>query len=104
MNPNAGIPLWIQITHRVLRFFWGLSLDVEFLILKIKRKQLLPPWMVYPQFERGAMGWRMGDGESYMMKWLRWFKKLRPLDKNSYHSNYPEPSTWQGFYKDWKNK
>lgn len=59
---------------------------------------LLPPWLTYPDIPQGAIGWRMGGGEAYLWTWSAWYSKLPPSDKHTYHTLYPEPNTWQGFY------
>lgn len=62
------------------------------------KKILLPPWLAYPEIERYSIGWRMGYGESYMMKWLEWYETLLSDEVASYQDLFPEPPTWKGFW------
>ncbi|MGC4896943.1 hypothetical protein [Micromonospora sp. DT31] len=36
--------------------------------------RVLPPWRAYPQIEPFRIGWRMGDGEWYLMVWWHWWE------------------------------
>ncbi|MEV0398199.1 hypothetical protein [Polymorphospora rubra] len=31
--------------------------------------RVLPPWRAYPEIERYSIGWRVGNGEWYLMVW-----------------------------------
>lgn len=59
---------------------------------------MLPPWLVYPDIPRYSIGWRMGDGESYMAEWSSWYGGLTPKGQGTYQTRYPEPEAWQGVY------
>ena len=37
---------------------------------------LLPPWLACPKIERYSIGWRMGYGEDYLIKWGEWYQTL----------------------------
>ena len=56
-----------------------------------------PPWAALPDLEFGTIGWRMGYGESYLMKWSGFLDEVDP----SYESRLaylkehaPAPHTW----------
>ena len=74
---------------------WTTPNDFQQIIESIKNTQepieQLPPWIKYPSIPCYSIGWRMGAGEHYMLKWFNWisdkdnnaridyFKKYRPL-------------------------
>lgn len=57
-----------------------------------------PPWVEFPLIPRGSVGWRMGIGEQYWIKFDRWWKSLRPEKREDYARENPEPEGWDGFY------
>ncbi len=64
----------------------------------LKDKKILPPpWLAYPEIERYSIGWRMGYGESYIMKWSTWLNTLSPDETAEYQKLFPEPVTWSGY-------
>lgn len=65
----------------------------------LKDKKILPPpWLAYPEIERYSIGWRMGYGESYIMKWSTWLNTLSPDETAEYQKLFPEPVTWSGYW------
>ncbi|MBR6770593.1 MAG: NADAR family protein [Lachnospiraceae bacterium] len=64
------------------------------------QKFLAPPWIAYPHFERYSLGWRMGEGEAYVMTWSEWYDSLNEKEQNEYQLLFPEPITWQGYWQD----
>jgi hypothetical protein len=58
-----------------------------------------PLWVKFPSYPRHSMGWRMGGGEDYAIKYALWFKNLSNADQIDYIRSNPEPSEWQGFYE-----
>lgn len=63
----------------------------------IKSKQIMPPpWIAYPEIEKGSIGWRMGYGEDYLKKHEKWFCALDEEDREEYQTLFPEPVTWKG--------
>jgi hypothetical protein len=59
----------------------------------------MPPlWLKYPHIERGRIGWRMGGGEDYLHKFMRWFSSLTAEEQKKYQAMFPEPRTWLGWY------
>lgn len=64
------------------------------------KKIMLPPWLACPKIERFSIGWRMGYGEDYMLKWDNWYHALSDGESKEYRELFPEPPTWKGFWKD----
>lgn len=64
-----------------------------------QKKILPPPWLAYPKIERYSIGWRMGYGEDYIMKWGSWYDSLTNEEKMEYQTLFPEPVTWRGYWK-----
>ena len=61
-------------------------------------KFLPPPWIAYPEMERYSIGWRMGFGEYYIIRWGAWFRALTETEKKTYQELFPEPVTWKGYW------
>lgn len=56
---------------------------------------LLPPWQRYPDIPRYSIGWRMGDGESYLMAWFHWAEDFTREQMLAYFQKYiPIPPAW----------
>lgn len=65
----------------------------------LKSKEIMPPpWIAYPEIERGSIGWRMGYGEDYLMKWGSWFDALDEKEQKEYQELFSEPVTWKGYW------
>lgn len=65
----------------------------------LKDKQIMPPpWLAYPEIERFSIGWRMGYGEYYIMKWGEWLETLDESEEKEYQELFPEPITWKGYW------
>ncbi|MDR1449072.1 MAG: NADAR family protein [Propionibacteriaceae bacterium] len=58
-----------------------------------------PPWLAHPRIPFGSIGWRMGDGESYLWRWHDWFEALPDDPRNHYRELFPAPLTWPWFYE-----
>ena len=43
-----------------------------------KRGDLAPPWERFPTYERCTIGWRMGEGESWLGMWEVFNEELAP--------------------------
>ncbi len=82
-------------------FFLPYSLKERIRLHNMRRRgeQLEPPWLVFPDIPWGSIGWRMGNGESYIMTWDRWYKKLSQDDRAKYQSLHPAPTGLESFYK-----
>lgn len=57
-----------------------------------------PPWLMFPQIDRYSIGWRMGEGEAYMIDFSLWYGGLSPKGRKHVRERYPEPSEWTGYY------
>jgi hypothetical protein len=66
--------------------------------MEINGELMNPPWIEMPDIPQG-IGWRMGPGQEYMMKFCPWFAALSELEKKQYALDFPEDIQWQGFYK-----
>lgn len=55
-----------------------------------------PPWLAFPQLDRSSMGWRMGAGEDYLFKRIRWWRTLTPEQRAAYEQMFPMPAGWDG--------
>jgi hypothetical protein len=60
--------------------------------------ELRPPWLEHPEIEAGSIGWRMGYGEDYWLRFRDWFLKLPALEQRDFEDRYPEPRNWKKFY------
>ena len=57
-----------------------------------------PPWLAFPELQQGSMGWRMGYGEDYLTRFLKWYDGLPEEDRAAYRQMFPEPATWRGWW------
>jgi hypothetical protein len=57
-----------------------------------------PPWIAHPEIKFMSIGWRMGYGEAYWLKFDAWYKALTPVQRDQYELAHPEPNSWRGFY------
>ena len=59
--------------------------------------ELPPPWAKHPEIPWGSIGWRMGYGESYSLRWGTWLEAL-PRDRETraayLRRHPPAPRTW----------
>jgi len=58
---------------------------------------IIPSWERYDQ-DPLSMFWRMGIGEEYTGKMVRYFEALSDTEKTIYKLYNPEPNNWKGFY------
>lgn len=81
-----------------LRTFKDYSImDIEFNFKKLSLKNKClkehrfpaPPWIRIPDIPLGSMGWRMGYGESYLMRYEDYID-----DYELYKKLFPRPITW----------
>ena len=57
---------------------------------------LPPPYIRYPQIDRGSMEWRMGIGEHYVNRWNDFRRSLTQEELREYYRLFPEPAVWRG--------
>lgn len=55
----------------------------------------LPQWLSYLDIHPLDMFWRMGTGETYVMKLAEWFDKLSPEAQKEYESYFTPPKEWE---------
>ncbi|MBN1663969.1 MAG: hypothetical protein JW943_10245 [Deltaproteobacteria bacterium] len=60
---------------------------------------MVPPWIKYPNLLKDSMGWRMGQGESYIDDFYRWYYSRPRKVRVQIMNKYKEPEAWSGFYK-----
>lgn len=70
------------------------------------KKIMLPAWLKYKHYTLNSMGWRMGDGESYIYDELNpWIASLSDDDKEEYEKLFPQPVSWskqtKGYNIEW---
>lgn len=58
-----------------------------------------PPWIYASNSHPVSMGWRMGDGETFIMAFWRWWKKEAKSfnEKVAYFLKWPPPPRWCGW-------
>jgi hypothetical protein len=56
-----------------------------------------PPWEMFP-YPWGSLGWRMGRGEDYWIKFVRWYSGLDGAAQAAYRAAHPEPADWREFF------
>ena len=104
MFKNLGVVATLFYLFSLLANFllnkvpWIIRNNIAFRQIKAKGELLRPPWLEYPEIEWGSIGWRMGCGESYLMKWDHWYKKLSKENKSNYMNRFPQPEEWKNFY------
>ena len=54
-----------------------------------------PPWIEFPDYPPGCLGWRMGIGEDYIDNWYKYISDLTIEDKKIYFNQYPIPIEWE---------
>lgn len=67
---------------------------------KILENPILPPWLAYPEIDKYSIGWRMGSGETHIMKLSNYLEGLTESEKKIYQLTYPETEEWKGWYND----
>lgn len=58
-------------------------------------KFYLPQWIAYPNIHPYDMFWRMGEGESYVMKFAQWFYSLSKEAQKEYNGYFASPKEWK---------
>ena len=62
------------------------------------KKMMPPPWLAHREIERYSIGWRMGYGEDYIVRFGHWLDTLSSEERTEYRSLFPEPVTWKGWW------
>lgn len=63
------------------------------------KKIMPPPWLAYPHIEKASIGWRMGYGEHYSIRFFDWLNRLSQGEREEYRRLFPEPVTWSGWWE-----
>jgi hypothetical protein len=59
------------------------------------RTSPLPPWIRHPEIPRYSIGWRMGDGEGYLVLWWTWAEGRSAEEKTAYFREFaPIETEW----------
>ena len=58
-----------------------------------------PPWQEFPKYVWPSMGWNMGPGETYMVKFQSWYRAASAAERDAFKSENPEPESFRGFYR-----
>lgn len=58
---------------------------------------MIPPWEALPHIPKG-MGWNMGQGQDYKLRFYDWFLNLSFEERKEFKLNNPPPDTWSSFY------
>lgn len=61
---------------------------------------MLPPWEQFPDIGRYSIGWRMGTGEGYIIKFGCWYGGLSAEGQRRYQDLNPPPGEWAGYWDD----
>ncbi len=63
------------------------------------KKQMNPPWIVYPALWCHSTQWKLKEPSKYLESFTKFISELSKEERVKYASNYPEPVTWRGFYQ-----
>lgn len=56
------------------------------------------PWMRFPDIHPCSIGWRMGEGESYLMQFSTWWEGLTDGERVEVEMVHPAMGPWAGWY------
>ena len=56
-----------------------------------------PPWRVFPDYTPPASP-RPSGWTQHGIKWLKYFRSLKPNERELYEDAYPGPRGWESFY------
>lgn len=57
------------------------------------------PWMRFPDLHPCSIGWRMGEGEAYLMRFSEWWNTLTDAEKTEVELLHPATGPWAGWYE-----
>ncbi len=66
-----------------------------------------PPWLAFPDYEMGSMGFRMGSGEDYNVQFSNWYNSASEEDIKKFKRKYPEVEKYTGYFANrdkWRNE
>ncbi len=56
------------------------------------------PWLRYPDIHPCSIGWRMGEGETYLMAFSTWWDALSEDERTQVEMVHPATGAWAGWY------
>lgn len=62
-----------------------------------QQSMLNPPWIEYPDYTPGCLGFRMGDGEDYIYTWWDFWRALSAQERKDFLQKHPPPSGWERY-------
>ncbi|WP_190295392.1 NADAR family protein [Mucilaginibacter rubeus] len=80
---GAGKNMLGQILMRVRAQLFEVSKDPDL---------IFPPWIAFPNCDRGGMFWGMGWGEDYIIQWSHFVDQF---GAEEYKKLFPEPVEWE---------
>lgn len=105
-----GIGLSESSEDATLPYFWnGLNLlgyalmETRDILNEIEsfvplENPVLPPWLAYPEIDFYSIGWRMGYGETHLMKLSEYLNQLSESERKIYQMTFPAFGEWKQFY------
>lgn len=57
-------------------------------------KEIVPPWVAFPDLFQGSPRWNQGFEESYGIYWSDFFLRLEAIEKKEYLLKYNCPNEW----------
>lgn len=98
-DENAQIPYFWN-GHNLLGYALMETRDILNKIGEFKplENPILPPWLAYPKIDKYSIGWRMGYGESHMIKLGKYLDTLSKVEKKIYQLTYPASGEWEDWY------
>jgi hypothetical protein len=66
-----------------------------------KRSDLQPPWHRFPAMPAGDIGWRMGDGETYLCDLTARLAGMSANDRRRWLQAIEIPDEWLFWATDW---
>ena len=62
------------------------------------KQEVKPPWIHMPGVSKYDIGWRMGSGEDYIIKFWKYYDGLSKTEQKEYRKKYKARKEWRGYY------
>lgn len=62
--------------------------------------EIMPPWIVYPDFPPGDPFWNQSGEAWFYYVWEPYWKSLSQEEQEAYLKRFSVPQEWQDFYFD----
>lgn len=59
---------------------------------------VLLPWKTYPKIDPRDLFWRMGLGEDFLLKFIKYYNSFTDKEKIIFRLSNPTPYNWRNFY------